>query len=152
MCATVVGIVSALAGVVLGAGLSAFFHHREWVGEQKKLEYRELLDQLYDTVSAVTEARPGLPPPEDSKRLNTAIQKLALTFEDRIFIAHEIGDSGAQKLWLNMKKMIYDYLIPEVGTAPDSRYSPTRLHEREDALRKLILELADKDMVRFRLL
>jgi hypothetical protein len=47
--------ICAIVGVIVGAFLSQFLGavrmHAEWVNEQKRLEYRQLIDQLFETVT-----------------------------------------------------------------------------------------------------
>lgn len=145
---TIASILSALLGVSLGAVLSAFFHHQDWVNDQKKLEYRQLLDQLYETISVVTKFRPNLNPPNDPQSLNEAVQGLARIFEDRIFITRAIKSSGTLEEWLALKRVIYH----DPGlcqTPPEYCYSLSNLHQREDDLRRKIQELVEKDIVTF---
>jgi len=58
--APIVGLVGIVLGVLLGQLLSGVREHAEWVNEQKRLEYRQLIDQLFETMSVVIESRPNL--------------------------------------------------------------------------------------------
>lgn len=150
MLTALVGILSALLGVTAGAVLSAFFYHREWINNQKKQEYRQVLDQLYETISAVELARPSSRFPEDPQPLSRAYLPLARIFEDRIFITQTAKNSGAYDDWLALKKVILYEPQLDLETPPELRYSFNNLRDREDALRRKILKCAKDDIVRFR--
>jgi len=140
--------IGALGGLGIGSLiatlLSLWQHHRGWVNDSKKAEYRELLDALYETVKAVSENRPNLST-MNSGPINDAVQKLARIFEDRIFITDSLRKSSAYQDWQDMKKLIY--YDPELQslTPTELRYSTNNLFQREDKLRKKILGLAKKD-------
>jgi uncharacterized linocin/CFP29 family protein len=133
--AAIVGVVCTLLGVALGHILGAFRAHTQWLGEQKRLEYRELLDRLYLTVSVVTESRRN-PSKVDWEAINDAAQKLSCVFEDRLFVARRLRESGANDDWIAMKKLIYDGNRPVNPFQPFARasrrlYSVTSAHNRD---------------------
>lgn len=151
-CFSVVSLIVGLVGVLLGQTLSRANEHYRWRLDQKKAEYRELVDLLYDAITVVERERPGLELPKDTQLLDNAIQKLARVFEDRIFIAKRLRESGAYTQWLEMKKMIYYDPESHDLTPQDLHYSKTGLWLEEDALRTKLIALANKDIVAFRLL
>jgi hypothetical protein len=121
-----------------------------WVRDQKKAEYRELVDILYDAITVVIRERPGLAPPKDTQLLDNAIQKLARVFEDRIFIAKRLRESEANEQWLELKKMIYYDPDLYAETPQNLRYSKEGLGLKEKALREKLIALANEDIVAFR--
>jgi len=124
--------------------------HNSWVREQKKAEYRELVDLLYDAITVVVRERPCLAPPKDPQLLNNAVQKLARVFEDRFFIAKRLRESGAYEQWLEMKQMIYYDPDLYAETPQNLRYSKEGFGLKETALRAKLIELANTDIVAFR--
>ncbi len=147
---SVVSLIVGLVGVLLGQMLSRANDHYRWRLDQKKAEYRELVDLLHDAITVVERERPGLERPRDPQLLNNAIQKLARVFDDRIFIAKRLRESGANEQWLEMKKMI-DYDPDLYAETPQNlRYSKTGLWLKETDLRAKLIELANKDIVAFR--
>jgi hypothetical protein len=141
-------------GSLIGTGISLWFtakqQHRNWVNDNRKAEYREMLDVLYNTVSVVTANRPNLSS-VNHVPINEAVMKLARAFEDRMFIGDSLRKSGAYDDWLKIKKVIlYD---PELQseTPKEFWYSTYNLHELEDNLRKKILDVAHEDIVAFKL-
>ena len=82
-----------LIGTVLSLWLTARQHHKNWVNDNKKSEYRELLAVLYETVTIVSENRPGLDH-VNIDPINKAVKNLARAFEDRIFTADSLRDTG----------------------------------------------------------
>lgn len=146
MATAVVGIVGALIGLVVGHILTGFREHTRWVNDQKRFEYRELLDQLYETVTIVTENRPNLSR-MSLEPINYAVTKLARLFEDRLFIGARLRRSGATEDWYAMKNVIYYDPKLQSETPKEFWYTRQNLHEREDKLRQKIIKLAEEDIV-----
>jgi hypothetical protein len=147
---SVVSLIVGLVGVLLGQMLSRANEHYRWRLDQKKVEYRQLVDLLYDTITVVERQRPGLEPPKDPQLLNNATQKLARMFADRMFIAKRLQESEANEKWEEMKKMIYyDPDLHDV-ISKNLHYSRTGLETKEKELRAKLIALANKDIVAFR--
>lgn len=147
----IIGIAGTLIGLFIGHFLTAAREHQKWLADQKKAEYRELIDLLYDTITVVLQQRPGLPRPTDPTILDAGVKKLARMFEDRIFIAKRLRESGAYDQWLDIKRMIhYEAELHDV-TDKKLHYSAIGLQLNEDSLRMKLVELANEDMVRFKL-
>jgi hypothetical protein len=141
-------------GSFIGSAVSLWFtarqQHRNWVNDSRKAEYRELLDVLYETVTAISANRPNLSS-VNSEPVNEAVMKLARAFEDRMFIREALRKSGAYEDWLNIKKVIqYEPELQNL-TPQEFRYSTSNLHQREDNLRKKILDVAHRDIMAFKL-
>jgi hypothetical protein len=147
---SLISLIVGLVGVFLGQMLSRANEHYRWRLDQKKAEYRELIDLLYDAITVVERERPGLEFPKDIRTLDSAIQKLARAFADRIFIAKRLRESGVNEQWLELKKMIY-YDPESCDETPQNlHYSKTGLWLKETELRAKLIALANKDIVAFR--
>lgn len=147
---SVVSLIVGLVGVFLGQMLSRANEHYRWRLDQKRAEYRELVDLLYDAITVVGRERPGLELPKDPQLLDNAIQKLARVFADRIFIAKRLQESGANEKWEEMKKMIYyDPDLHDV-ISKNLHYSRTGLETKEKELRAKLIALANRDIDAFR--
>jgi hypothetical protein len=142
----IVGIVGVLIGLVVGHILTGFREHTRWVNDQKRFEYRELLDRLYETVTIVTENRPNLSR-MSLEPINYAVKKLARLFEDRLFIGAQSRRSGATDDWNAMKRVIYYDPELQSETPREYCYTSHNMHEREDKLRQKIIKLAERDIV-----
>jgi len=144
----IIAAVSALAGVVLGQALSAAREHAKWVNDQRRLEYRQLLDELYEAVTVVSNNRPNLTQFNHGP-VNEAVKRLSRVFADRIFIADDLSSARAINDWVEMKKVIYYDPNLESETPGSLRYTLSNLQDREDKLREKLLGLAKKRVVRF---
>ena len=148
--APIFGVLGVVFGVILGQLLSAVREHAEWVNEQKRLEYRQLIDQLFDTMSVVIESRPNLRE-RNMPAINQAVKSLHRLLLDRIFIAEKLKGSGVIDDFLAIKKVIYyDPELQDV-TPRELQFTHFNVMEREDKLREKILELATTDIVKFNL-
>ena len=146
---SVVSLIVGLVGVLLGQMLSRANEHYRWRLDQKKAEYRELVDLLYDAITVVERQRPGLELPKDTQLLDNTIQRLARAFADRIFIAKRLRESGVNEQWLELKKMIYYDPESYDETLQNLHYSKTGLWLKETELRAKLIALANKDIVAF---
>lgn len=150
--ASVISVLGTLVAGLAGYLVGALSRHTEWVNDQKRIEYRQLLDQLYETITVVSENRPGLavvvPGTPAGDLIKEAVWKLARIFEDRLFIADQLEASGAKKDWYQLKGVIYHE--PDAEKPIEFRYSQEHLKQREDELRQKILKLAKNDIVKFK--
>lgn len=143
--------VGSLVGSLLAIWLNTRQQHRQWVNENKKAEYRELLDVLFQSVSVVSENRPNI---KDFNRIpiGEAMLRLSRVFADRIFIADAVKESKADEDFKQLKSVVY-YEPEEQSLKPiELRYTLNNLHDREDKLRNKIRELAKHDIVEFHFL
>ena len=129
--------------------LSGVREHYEWVNDKKRLEYRQLLDQLYETVTAVSESRPNLRG-LDPRMLGEAANKLARVISDRIFIADALKESGVITDWYELKQVMFYDPDMQQYTPRELQFTQTNLRTREDRLREKILNLAKADIVKFK--
>jgi hypothetical protein len=147
MLTAIVGLVAALLGVFLGQLLSAVREHREWVNEQKRLEYRQLIDQLYETMTIVVGLRPGLRE-ENMPTISEAVSNLHRLLLDRLFIAEKLKNSGVIEDFLVLKKVILYEARFESETPRELHYSTFNVMQRENQLREKILEIVTTDIVK----
>jgi hypothetical protein len=91
-----------LVGVVIGAILAPWvgwrWQHRQWSLDNKKQEYRELLDGLFRATEEIVKARPNA-----STGWNEAVTSAAWSgtrlVKNRIFVARPLRNSGIPEDW-----------------------------------------------------
>jgi len=145
--APVVGLLGVVLGVLLGQFLSAVREHAEWVNEQKRLEYRQLIDQLFETMSVVIESRPNLRE-QSMPAINQAVKNLHRLLLDRLFTAEKLKKAGVLEDFLSMKNVIYYDPELQSVTPRELQFTHHNLMERENKLREKILETAIADIVK----
>lgn len=81
-------IVGPFVGVFVGAYIASRNQKRQWIGDCKKEEYRELLAVMSSSLSSYLSAHASLIPigPERNKALTTALVSVFETIQSRIFI------------------------------------------------------------------
>ena len=130
---------------MLGQLLSAVREHAEWVQDQKRLEYRQLLDQLHETFTTVTShnGEGMLLKCADNYHLESfdSVQELSRLFADRIFIADQLNESGALEDWETLKGAMYK---------ATRAHWPAMLVDLRDQLRETLLAQAKADIVKFK--
>lgn len=148
-----VSIVGALGiGSFVGTLVSLWFtarqQHKNWVKDNKKAEYRELLDVLFQSISVVDANRPNL---KDFNRppVNEAMLGLSRMFADRIFISNALKESKADEDFEHLRAVVFYDPELQNHTPTELRFTLNNLHDREDKLRGKILELAKNDIVKF---
>jgi hypothetical protein len=149
--ASIFGLIGVVLGVLLGQLLSAVREHAEWVNEQKRLEYRQLVDQLFETMSVVIEGRPNLRD-QNMPAINNAVKSLHRLLLDRLFIAEKLEQAGIVEDFLTLKNVIYYDPDLQSVTPRELQYTTFNVMERENRLREKILKVAHADIVRFNLL
>jgi len=96
-----VGIVGALAGIVIGHFLTRSSQHRQWIRDNRKQEYRELLSSISDAYLHIVQIKPGLGWEKEAYLRTEQVKADSFrVLHDRIFIAQEIKDADIMPLWL----------------------------------------------------
>jgi len=95
-------VIGPLVGVVIGALLTPWiswrWQHRQWAVDNKKQEYRDLLDVLFQASEEIIEARPTAAAGVNPKLLN-AVWRGRRVLSDRIFVARTIRKHGIPDDW-----------------------------------------------------
>jgi hypothetical protein len=94
-------VVSVLIGVLVGAYIANRNQKKQWVSDNKKQEYRELMTALAEAFNAVVdETVPSIAyGPEEQRAFATAKTTLVITIGDRIFIAQELKEMKFLGRW-----------------------------------------------------
>lgn len=141
----VVGFIGACIGIILGQLMSAVREHSRWVQDQKRLEYRQLLDQLHESCESILLSNAeGLLIPAASAAKDKGIilvLQLSRVFEDRIFIADRLKESGSIDMWNTLRVTIYTLSREQWRNA---------VSQLQEGLREKILTLARTDIVKFK--
>lgn len=140
--------IGSFAGTLVSLWVNARQQHNNWVNDNKKAEYRELLDVLFQSISVVDANRPNLKD-FNSPPVNEAMLALSRVFADRIFIADRLKESKADEDFKYIKAVVYYDPELQKFTPTELRFTLNNLHDREDKLRSKILELAKNDIVKF---
>jgi hypothetical protein len=96
------GYVGPLVGVVLGAAIGWFLQRAQWVENNKKLEYRELLTALltaYNAAHLLHSDGAAHWAPAVIQGYTDAIYTAGVVLEDRIFIRDELDKLGVKDRW-----------------------------------------------------
>lgn len=95
------GMLGTVVGIVLGHYLSKKAQQEQWVRENKKAEYRELLSVINESFMLLMELRrPGIAlGPEEQRELLQAETKSVRTIADRIYVAEAITKINLMKRW-----------------------------------------------------
>ena len=96
--------VYSLVGVLLGAWIAWRYQHRQWILENKKQEYRELLNGLYEASEAIIAARPNISAGVTNALLS-ALWKGSRLFHDRIFVARAIREARLLEDWESIRRL-----------------------------------------------
>jgi hypothetical protein len=94
------GIVSAFGGVLIGQRMARSTQREQWLRDNRKQEYRELLSSLSDTFLLIIKHGTEVKEPgEIANNVASARRELFTTLHDRIFIAKEIKGAGIWEKW-----------------------------------------------------
>jgi hypothetical protein len=145
--APICGLVGVVIGALLSQLLGAIQSHAHWVNEQKRLEYRQLIDQLFETMNVVVDSRPNLRD-QNMPAINQAVKNLHRLLLDRLFVAEKLKTAGVIEDFLTLKKVIYYEPDLQAVTPRELQYTTFNVMERENRLREKILEVAAADIVK----
>ncbi len=107
------GTLSGLVGVVLGAYLTRSWQRKQWLLDSKKAEYRELISVLSQAAHYILNNSPHLQRPnplgslksgEQERLSDEAADRGHTTISDRIFIADTIAREKIDERWLSILK------------------------------------------------
>jgi len=95
------GMLGTALGIVLGHHFSKKTQREQWVRDNRKAEYRELLTTISESFMLLMELRrPGIAlGPEEQREVFQAETKSVRIIADRIYIADEIAKIGLMKRW-----------------------------------------------------
>ena len=96
-----------LAGVVVGAGLTYLFsrskEHEQWLRDNRKEEYRELLSAISEAFLIVHKYGSGpFGPLENQGIVESVKHKSFRILHDRIFIADELKKADIRSKWIHI--------------------------------------------------
>jgi hypothetical protein len=104
-----IGALSGLLGVILGAYLTRSWQRKQWLLDSKKAEYRELLSVLSQAAHYILNNSPHLEQPnpfgslksgEQERLSDEAVDRGHAIIADRIFIADTIAREKIDQRWV----------------------------------------------------
>ena len=93
-----------LFAVYIGARLAGRSHRRDWISDNKKEEYRELITTLTKSMSSLQSLSSWVQDPEMQRDLHRAYLEVQEVNRSRFFIVNEIGPLRIGERW----KMLND--------------------------------------------
>lgn len=96
-------VIGPLVGVLIGAGLTRSWQRKQWVLENKKSEYRELISVLsrsyHSIVANLPTTQAAVTSPETERALGEDWVAGLQVIEDRVFIDKEVRDAKIRAQW-----------------------------------------------------
>lgn len=108
-----IGALSGLLGVILGAYLTRSWQRKQWLLDSKKAEYRELISALSQAAHYILNNSPhlqlpngmgGLKSGEQERLSDEAADRGHATISDRIFIADTMAREKIDERWVAVLK------------------------------------------------
>jgi len=136
-----------LAGVALGAKLNFHAAHKTWVVDNKKLEWRELIDAVQEALTRMAYAI--YDPPKDAisdqraKDLSKSVQRVFVVLNNRMFVAEVVAREKLEDRWNEINGYVNKVIIPTYR--PDEQAMVSFEHERK-AFRQRLNALSRKDL------
>ena len=96
-------VVGPLVGIAVGAWLTTLRQKREWVADNKKEEYRELLAAISQALSVHLHWNSQfVHGPDDQRQLSQVTPNLVAVIRSRLFIAKEIERLNVLRRWFDI--------------------------------------------------
>jgi hypothetical protein len=140
-----------LVGVVIGALLTPWiawrWQHRQWIFDNKKQEYRDLLDDLFQASEEIIKARPNISAGINQDLLN-AVWKGNRIVRDRIFVASAIRAGGIPTDWETIVRLaIWEPTEEKLHIGGGQRaYTINGIVTLRNALDEKLLAIAQRDL------
>jgi hypothetical protein len=140
--ATIFGI-GAILGNLVSFLLTSWWHHQVWVKDNKKLEWRELIDAIQNAIR-IMGYRYGINVPAGSLKTRDvesyfdARRKAELTLRDRIFISKTVDSCGLMTIWIE--------LIEQGIKAEEDHKSAVRFSEMSYSLNRQLIYASREDL------
>jgi hypothetical protein len=141
------GAVYALIGVALGGWITWYSQHRHWVLDNKKQEYRELIDGLFRATEEIVKARPNVSSGWNEGVINAAWSGTRL-LQNRIFVARTILGSGVREDWQKIVNVAqWEPGEPEIDIGGKQySYTPGAISLLRNALEQKLLAIVQRDL------
>jgi len=99
-----IGILGSLSGVILTSRLTRSWQRTQWIADNKKAEYRELLSSLARTERLIREARSvDVMTAEERRSVWEAENETWRVIQDRIFIADRVKKMRVLSRWADSR-------------------------------------------------
>jgi hypothetical protein len=98
------GAAYALLGVLFGGWITWRYQHKQWVLDNKKQEYRDLIDGLFQASEEIVKARPNISAVVGEELLN-AVWKGQRVVRNRIFVARQIREERIEEDWDTIRRL-----------------------------------------------
>lgn len=136
-----------LFGGVIGAGVTSFFasrrEHRRWIFDQKRVEYRDLLDGLHECMQQMSAAFLPISVTSPGTDPNSGMRHGYVLIHSRIFTAAALAKFEIKRRW---KELCAHVIEAQTPRAPTQRGGPTmasfnlRAGQFEDELANFVRE------------
>lgn len=101
-------VVGPLVGILIGAYIANRNQRKNWIADNKKQEFRELLSALVEASSSLIAfyTPMALHGPEDQRACDRVEKKSVEVIMDRIFIAREVKELDLLKRWTKALSLV----------------------------------------------
>lgn len=137
-----------LGGVWIASRLTSSREHRRWVLDNKKLEWRELIDEMQVCFNRMVYAFQDfnvISGADDSNDPEAGMRKGYRILRNRIFIADAIAEHKIMEQWQELLAYVHSARMPR---EPRQQGAPTHVgyNERAGALQDRLMEVARLDI------
>jgi hypothetical protein len=117
-----IGLISGVLGAAVNSLFSSRREHRRWLLDQKRMEYKELLDGLRECMDNMSGAFLSVNVTKPQNLPDVAIARGNTLIQGRIFVGPALEKFGIQKRWDELAAHIIEAETPR---APNQRGCPT---------------------------
>ena len=133
-------------GVLVGAWATGRWHHTHWVLENKKQEWRELIDALVECAREISKSKRAKPEQPEYSQLFPAQLKGSVFIQNRIFIAKVVERNSIKDDWNELLR-ISDLLTTQERTAGNEPiFLDSNFRMRFAEFHRKLVSVAQKDL------
>ena len=139
-------------GSILGGLVQQYFsakqRHREWVKDNKKLEWRELIDELEKAITRMSFHFPAaiVKASEESTDWKSGLGMGSKVIRDRIFIAAVVKERGIVKKWGELVQYVLSVDNPREPTQQGGLPTINGYNLKAIELQDLLIRVSGEDL------
>ncbi|MGA2202025.1 MAG: hypothetical protein ABSG40_08695 [Terriglobales bacterium] len=107
-----IGLISGVLGAVVNSIFTSRREHRRWLFDQKRVEYRELLDGLHECMENMSGAFLSVNVTKPQNLPDVAIARGNILIQSRIFVGPALEKFGIQNRWEELAAYVIQAEIP----------------------------------------
>jgi len=111
-----IGLISGVLGAIVNSVFTSRREHTRWLFDQKRMEYRELLDGLHECMENMSGAFLSVNVTKPQNLPDVAVARGYILIRSQIFIGPALEEFGIEKRWEELEACVTEAETPRSST------------------------------------